>query len=100
MSLDTAHEKMGPTRDERKFAFRIGYYFRSPRVAVFFWRRIEGRLLNSRAKPRAATRSGTANIHQPTGAEGSGWIAQLLSMRVGAVGERVLVSVGDDVAVG
>lgn len=42
MPLDTAPEKMGPTRVERGNVHRKQCNTRSPRVAAFFWRRIEG----------------------------------------------------------
>jgi hypothetical protein len=46
-SLDTAAEKMRPTRDERTRALNVSV--RSPRVAAFSWRRIEGRLASDGA---------------------------------------------------
>jgi integrase len=50
-SLDTAREKTAPTRDERKITVKIEDRIRSPRVAAFSWRRIEGQTGNWRAKP-------------------------------------------------
>src|SRR5437870_1476018 len=60
MSLDTAREKIAPTRDERKFPFWSYWKPRSPRVAAFFWRRIEG--ARSELAGKAARRLGASHL--------------------------------------
>ena len=51
LSLDTAREKIAPTRDERKSVLKSTHPPFVPRVAAFSWRRIEWHALNWRAKP-------------------------------------------------